>query len=732
MTDIDNYLPQYQSLIFAYAQNPSEELLYECSELGKTMALHQLSTEDVITLHEKALSAIQVQLTKNQIMASFDLLSEVSVQQTLWLKREMELKAIAENEISRKAIIEKSITSCFPDVLIKLSIDLNIIDKNELFDDIFPGMRLESATDLLTMFESAQDFINLKEYTHRTGKRSHLRTPLKRQSGKPIPCEVTVVLLDNSDDTAAGFLCIIRDLTQQVEVTAKLAIAQQMIHDVIEAMPLRIYWKDSELKYLGCNSTYLDDVALSAETDILGKSTELLPEYAQQFSVLPQEQKVIDQDVTHIQCERVINSGNRTMNVRQTVHPLRYLNGEIYGIICCYEDISELKHQEKENVRLAEHLQQSERLDSIGRLAGGIAHDFNNMLSVILGYSQMIERKVPVRTNDKVLEYVERISGAAQKAKLLTEKLLTFSRKKETNLVPIELHQQVKNTITTYSSIIGEDVMISLVTDQPYWILADTSQLDQVILNLLVNANDAMDEYDDTAQKRIDIKLQRTADQSHVRLAVEDCGGGIPADIKDKIFDPFFTTKAGIGTGLGLSTILGIVLQNNAHIAVESDVGKGTKINIDWPLTDVGVNHFQTKVSSPRPTIINQQQQKAVICVVEDERHVRDLIRTILNEVGHCVHTFESGNALFESLEKEALTPQLLISDVILANGENGIDVSDQFLCKFPAARRILVSGYNDDLLSKRAGPMNDFIYIAKPFDFEHFVKVVNETIATN
>ena len=120
--------------------------------------------------------------------------------------------------------------------------DLDIVDKNLLFNEVFPQTSLETKADLLDLFESKQDFINLQEYTHKTGKRSRLRTPLKCKSGKAIPCEVTVVLLDHASGNAAGFLCIIRDLTQQVEVTTKLAVAEQMVCDVIEAMPLRIYW----------------------------------------------------------------------------------------------------------------------------------------------------------------------------------------------------------------------------------------------------------------------------------------------------------------------------------------------------------------------------------------------------------------------------------------------------------------------------------------------------------
>ena len=530
MISIDDYVTQYQSLLLDYSQKSSENLLYQCSELGKSMALKQLSPEDVITLHENAVKALQNRLTKSQIIASFDLLSEVSVQQTLWLKREMELKTLAQKKIIQKEQIERSIISSFPDTLIKLSMDLVVLDKNNLFDEVFPGINPKSADDFLDMFESREDINKLHNYVLRTHKRMSIRTSVKRKCGVPISCEVTLVLIGNLLDKKQGFLCIIRDLSAQEEIHSQLEVAQRMVEDVIEAVPLRIYWKDFNLRYLGCNKAYLNDIDIKSETEILLKTGKELSENALQFSDIGMEKKVIERELAYTRCERKIKTDSQRLDILQTVHPLKGLDGSIYGIICCYEDISKLKRQEKETKRLEEQLKQSERLESIGRLAGGISHDFNNIVSVVLGYSQMIERSISKVPTDKTLGYVERISDAAQKAKLLTERLLTFSRKKALDLKPVEMHKHIENTLSTYGSIIGEDLIVSLETDKTHWISADISQLDQVILNLLVNAKDAMSESTKPIEKRIDVKLIELPERSQVRLTVEDSGLGIPPE----------------------------------------------------------------------------------------------------------------------------------------------------------------------------------------------------------
>ena len=732
MNYIDNYVKEYQDCILNYAKKDDEATLYRCSELGKTFALKEFSVEEVVTLHQSCISNLGNLLSEKQVIASFDLLTEVTVQQSLWLKREIELKSTAQTKVTQQLMLEKSIISSFPDILIKLSNDLNVIDTNDHFNSLFPHQKFTQKADFLAIFEYQDDILHLCSYTLNSKQRITRRMNLISAEQQVLPCEVTLVLLDDVNYKNNGFLCIIRDLSEILQTSAQLEFAHQMIHDVIEAMPVRIYWKDSQHQYLGCNDSYLSDIGLTSEQLLLYKTTTQLPENVANISLdLSVEKEVIEQIVPFHQLERQITlASKQQIFIKETIHPLRDLQGKIYGIICCYEDISEIKEKEIENKRLTNNLNQSQRLDSVGRLAGGIAHDFNNMLSVILGYSQLMERdKNIIKNQDKFIDYLGRISAAADKAKLLTEKLLTFSRKQVLQPHKIELYDHITQTLTTYASIIGEDIFISFNTSGEFWVHADANQIDQVILNLLVNARDAMVDKKSITQKRIELTLTDANKGQNVCLSVKDTGVGIPKSIQDQIFEPFFTTKSDIGTGLGLATVFGIVSQNNGDIVVNSEEGVGTEFLIYWPI-DNNTKPLIKKMSDKRLVMPSKKLFKSsIICIVEDEEPVRNLMESIISSHGYQVIAKESGRSLLHHLEHQSLQPALLISDVILSGEENGKEVSQQFSSRYPESKVMFVSGYSNDLISKRGIILDGFSYLHKPFDIDKLISMIDDLL---
>ncbi len=733
MNNIEHYLDEYQGYILSYAKMPNEDVLYNCSEFGKKLALHQYSVEEVVTLHQSSISALSPLLTEKQVVDSFDLLTEVTVQQSLWLKREIELKSHAQHKISQQLLLEQSIISSFPDALIKLTPDLDIVDHNEQFTRTFPQLRLATKADFINLFEYESDILHLVKFTETSEQRSTRRMNLLSSQQQAIPCEVTVVFLKGVNHHNDGFFCIIRDLRELLETSAQLEFAHQMIHDVIEAMPLRIYWKDNQQQYLGCNNAYLNDIGIEQEQLIVHKTTEQLKDSADNVFIDSEiERQVIRQHIPYHQSEQQITLANQeSIHIKATIHPLKDLQGDIYGIICCYEDITELKDKENENLRLANNLNQSQRLDSIGRLAGGIAHDFNNMLSVILGYTQLMERNGNIFTQqDKCMDYLGRISAAADKAKLLTEKLLTFSRKQVLQPSVIELDAHIKHTLTTYASIIGEDIFISLESERQYWVLADGNQIDQVILNLLVNARDAMIEKPSSEQKRIELSLTDSEAANFVCLTVKDTGVGIAKEIKDQIFEPFFTTKKDIGTGLGLATVFGIVAQNNGEILVNSEENVGTEFIISWPL-DQNIKASQPVSAKKLPNKLSKASNSdTLICIVEDEEPVRRLMESVISSAGYKVIAVESGALLFNYLDHSQLEPALLISDVILSHGENGKDVGDNFSTRYPDSKVIFVSGYSSDLISKRGIILQGVTYLKKPFDIDKLLDLIRGVLS--
>lgn len=729
MNCIDDYIKQYQAYILNYAETADEATLYNCSELGKTFALKEFSVEDVVTLHQSCISHLGNLLSEKQVIASFDLLTEVTVQQSLWLKREIELKSTAQTKVSQQLMFEKSIISSFPDILIRLTNDLNVLDTNDHFNKLFPQQSFTKKADFLSIFEHQADILHLCSYTLSSKQRITRRMNLVSAEQQVFACEVTFVLLHDVNQEQDGFLCIIRDLSEMLQTSAQLEFAHQMIHDVIEAMPVRIYWKNSQHQYLGCNSSYLADTGLTSEQSLLYKTTTQLPDSVANISLdLGVENEVIQQIVPFHQIERQITlASQKQIFIKETIHPLKDLKGDIYGIICCYEDISEIKEKELENKRLTNNLNQSQRLESVGRLAGGIAHDFNNMLSVILGYSQLMERdKNITNTQDKFIDYLGRISAAADKAKLLTEKLLTFSRKQVLQPHQIELYEHITQTLTTYASIIGEDIFISLNTAGEFWVHADANQIDQVILNLLVNARDAMVDKNSITQKRIDLTLTPANYGKNVCLTVKDTGVGIPKDIQDQIFEPFFTTKKDIGTGLGLATVFGIVAQNNGDIVVNSEEGVGTEFQIYWPVDNSTTPSMKKNNINSLDKPVKKSFQPSIVCIVEDEEPVRNLMESIISNHGYQVIAKESGQSLLNYLEHRSLQPALLISDVILSKGENGKEVSQQFSSRYPDSKVMFVSGYSNDLISKRGIILDGFSYLNKPFDIDKLISMID------
>ena len=725
MNSIDQHLDEYQGYILRYARNPSEEILYGCSELGKKLAFQQYSVEEVVTLHQACINDLTELLTDKQVVDSFDLLTEVTVQQTLWLKR----------EISQQLLLEQSIISSFPDGLIKLAKDLSIVDCNDHFIDIFPHIKLHDKEDFINLFQYQKDIHQLVEMSKGAEQRSTKRMNLISTNQQPFSCEVTIVLLKDVNLSNDGFLCIIRDLREILQTSAQLEFAHQMIDDVIEAMPLRIYWKDTQLQYLGCNNAYLDDIGLDNQKSILHKTSEQLKAQFSDIEIASVvEQQVITQKIPFHQVERkIILAVQDEIYIKETIHPLKDLQGDIYGIICCYEDITELKNKDSENQRLAHNLNQSQRLDSIGRLAGGIAHDFNNMLSVILGYTQLMERNNDIFTQqDKCLDYLGRIAAAADKAKLLTEKLLTFSRKEVLQPIAIELHAHIKHALTTYASLIGEDIFISLTTEHQYWVLADGNQIDQVILNLLVNARDAMIDKHLSEQKRIEIKLTDSDRGDYVLLMVKDTGVGMENEIRKQIFEPFFTTKKDIGTGLGLANVFGIVAQNKGNIDVNSELGVGTEFIISWPLDPNIKKSLGIEQLRPAAKFNNVNNESLLICIVEDEEPVRNLMESVISSAGYKVIALESGKMLFNFLEYSQLVPALLISDVILAHGENGKDVGKKFSQHYPESKVMFVSGYSSDLISKRGIILEGVTYLKKPFDIDKLLELIQGLLVTD
>ncbi|MDQ1708045.1 MAG: two-component system, cell cycle sensor histidine kinase and response regulator CckA [Pyrinomonadaceae bacterium] len=366
-----------------------------------------------------------------------------------------------------------------------------------------------------------------------------------------------------------------------------------------------------------------------------------------------------------------------------------------------------------------EQLRQSQKMEAIGQLAGGVAHDFNNLLTVISGYSELSLRRVA--EGDPLRGYLEQISKAGTRAAGLTRQLLAYSRRQLLQATVLDLNSVVKEMDLMLQRLIGED--IKLVTRmQPALgqIKADAGQIEQVVLNLVVNARDALPQGGMITIESRNATLDETYATKHfsipagdyVMLTVSDNGIGMDAQTQEKIFDPFFTTKdVGKGTGLGLSTVYGIIKQSNGNIWVYSEVGKGTTFKVYLPRVDEVAPDQSVSVPGLMPG-------SETILLVEDEQLVRELTEEMLQECGYLVMTASDGEAGLLLSQQFAGRIDLMITDVVMPR-MSGRELAEQVAILRPETRVLFMSGYTDDSIVRHGILEEDVAFLQKPFSPE-------------
>ena len=373
-------------------------------------------------------------------------------------------------------------------------------------------------------------------------------------------------------------------------------------------------------------------------------------------------------------------------------------------------DITDAKHAEQERERMQDELLQAQKMESVGHLAGGVAHDFNNLLTVISGHAELIEMEGSLSPGAS--ENLRLVRDAAERARELTQQLLTFSRKQVTRPRPVDLDRHIEESLKMYGRLIGEDIRLEFTpAGRPLTIMADPQQLDQVLANLLVNARDALHAATDrNGGRRIDISVveQAIADGpapapahglaagSYAVLTVADNGVGMDTATRERIFDPFFTTKGrDRGTGLGLATVFGIVQQHDGGIAVDSRPGEGAAFRIFWPMAANGAACAEEAAGA------EPQAGAETILVAEDEPEVRRFTQHALERLGYRVVVAADGAEALALLEAMKPPPDLLLTDVIMP-GLDGAGLAKRVRALYPDLPILFSSGYTDDVIGRQ------------------------------
>ena len=459
----------------------------------------------------------------------------------------------------------------------------------------------------------------------------------------------------------------------------------------------------------GPRRTHLSDLVVPGQADILQQHVQRV--------LSGEEVSVIEVDVHHLEGSRV------TLEV--AVRPV-FEGGQLVAAQGIARDVTPRKELEAQ-------LRQAQKMDAVGQLAAGIAHDFNNLLTIILGNCEIIAPLLGPQ--DRLLQPMTDISTAAERAASLTAQLLAYSRRQIVLPRVLDLNGVITEIRRMLIRLIGEDIEVQFEAGRGLWrVTGDQSQLEQVIVNLAVNARDAMPQ---GGRLRIETANHRFCEPftengakmpvgDYVLLTVTDTGVGMNEATLDRLYEPFFTTKGqGQGAGLGLATVYGIVKQTGGYIFADSARGVGTSFRVLLPRTRDAL----TPAFADRPPDQSVAGEE-VLLIVEDEHDVRELLREYLAGLGYHVLTAASGDEGLELCRVRGTAPAVLVSDIIMP-GMNGPELGERLRTLYPELKVLFVSGYTDNSLVRQARQARGTHFLQKPFKLLDLAKQIRELIGT-
>ena len=516
-----------------------------------------------------------------------------------------------------------------------------------------------------------------------------------------------------------GVMEIVVDLTSSKKAETQLRLQAAALESSANGVAI----SDKPGNIIWVNPAFTVMTGYSAE-EVIGKSFNILNSSKQQASFFKQLWETISEGkIWHGEIINRRKDGSLYTD-EQTITPVRNLKGETSHFVATMQDISEKKE-------LTRQLNQAQKMESIGRLAGGVAHDFNNLLSVIIGYSDVL--LVHPGLDPPMRKQAEEIRKAGKRAASLTRQLLAFSRQQVLEPKILNLNSIVTDIEKMLRRLIGEDVeLLSKLDPALGSVKADPGQIEQIVVNLAVNARDAMPQggklFIETCNEELDEDYARRhppcAPGRYVLLALTDTGTGMDPGTRTHIFEPFFTTKEiGKGTGLGLSTVYGIVKQSGGYIWVYSELGQGSTFKIYLPQ----VGEPAQVIHSGEPTS-EQLLGSETVLVVEDEESLRTLTRTLLEQSGYTVLEADGSPRALEAAQRHPGPIHLLLTDIVMP-GLDGPNVAQQFGRAHPEAKVLFMSGYTRFSTTGRGVLEGGMNLLQKPFTREALLRKVREVL---
>jgi two-component system, cell cycle sensor histidine kinase and response regulator CckA len=601
-------------------------------------------------------------------------------------------------------------------------LDGRFIFVNQAFLDTYGYSRAETVGQNISLIDSSANPPNLRDVIWKASQHTGWRGEVlnRRRQGGDFPIDLSTSVVRDDDGQPVGLLGVARDITEVRLREERLRLQSAALESTADAVA--ITERDGTITWVNPAFTTLTgfeaDEAIGQKTSLLRSGQHDETFYRELWKTVLGGQ-VWDGELTNKRKD------GQVYLEAQTITPVRDAQGEISHFVAVKRDISGRR-------RLEEQLRQAQKMEAVGRLSGGIAHDFNNLLNVILGFGEMLLRHLPA-DDERLRRYAQQVMKAGNRGAGLTRQLLAFSRQQVLQPTVVDLNTVITEAQKMLGRLLGEDleVVLSLAPDLGR-VEVDVGQIEQVIMNLAVNARDAMPQGGTLAIETANFELLASAAAQYrypvmpgpyARLIVSDNGGGMDAATRAHIFEPFFTTKeAGKGTGLGLATVYGIVKQSKGYIWVDSEVGEGSRFTILLPRLPV-----ETAVSPAEPPDLAEPKGAETILLVEDDDDARSLWQETLEALGYRVLTASNGAAALELAVAHRERIDLLLTDVVMPLS-GGRELALRLTEARPGLRVIFMSGYTADTML-RQGIEDGGPFLQKPFTAQQLAKKIRETL---
>jgi PAS domain S-box-containing protein len=546
--------------------------------------------------------------------------------------------------------------------------------------------------------------------------------------------DASVSLITDKEGNRIGFRGIVRDMTHRKQAEEKLKENEEKYKQLVNHAPAGIYEVDFNTgKLVSVNDVMCEYTGYT--------KNELLNMSALDFLTQESQLKLLDRMDRLGKGEKISGSVEykaRTKDGREfwTLINVRYIydqNGKAQGAMVVAHDITELKQAEEEKERLEYQLRQAQKMEAVGTLAGGIAHDFNNILSVIIGYTELILMNGNV--DEEVRQNLKEIFNASKHARDMVKQILAFSRQSKHERKPIQVRHIVKEALKMLRASLPATIKIQQKLEKNSGVIeADPTQFHQVLMNLCTNAAHAMHEKDGVLEISLSNKdwdqnaTDRPAELKpgpYLKLSVSDTGNGINPEAQDHIFEPYFTTKQkGEGTGLGLAVVQGIIRSHNGAVTVESEVGQGSTFHVYLPRIQQSVATDEV-ASTPLP--MGQER----ILLVDDEQPLVDIGKQMLERLGYTVAARTSSVEALELFKAQPNRFDLVITDIVMPNmtGETLAEELMDIRADIPV---IFCTGYSEKFTRQQASDMGVRSFLMKPLLMQDLANTVRQALAAN